>query len=576
MSEIRSIGVLRVVGDYVELAPKGGGRDYWGLCPFHGEKSPSFKVDPDRGFYKCFGCDAKGDGITFVMRYLGFAYLDALLFIAEKYNIDVVYDNKGFESTKDILSLHNDLQLGFRASLYEEGGLDAKNYILNRSFNESALELFGVGYIPPRFNFSTIFKKYDKEILLASGFFKESKDGKYINSRFFNRLSLPIRSVTGSISAFAGRSIDGSEPKYLNSADSEVFHKGELLFNIDKAKDSIRSSKTAILVEGYFDVMRLYLSGHKNVVAPMGTALTKNQVALVKRYADDVVVIFDGDEAGLKAAQKSLPLFISASVSPKIVLLNKEDDPDSMILNKGVDHFNAMYEKREDLFIYMIKRAFFGCRDDFSVKSRRFKSIHKMLLGINDLLMRDYYINHAADIFGFNKDRVREIVELELNENAISSSRGAGSKERRKDSNSNAVRLCERDFLTALICLDIDVVDSLLMDIEADMFQDEDCKSFFTLINKELPNLFVMDDLVLVNMDDNNFFYDLKSRKINGDVYRMAVENKDRIISDYQMSLELESSRKSNNEDDIIESLIKVFDNIKSKNTQQSIIDIDE
>ncbi len=575
MSEIRSIGVLKVVGDYVELAPKGGSRDYWGLCPFHGEKSPSFKVDPDRGFYKCFGCDAKGDGITFIMRYLGFAYLDALLFIAEKYNIDISYDSKGFESTKDILSLHNDLQLGFRASLYEESGLDAKNYILNRSFNESALELFGVGYIPPRFNFASIFKKYEKEILLASGFFKESKDGKYINSRFFNRLSLPIRSVTGSISAFAGRSIDGAEPKYLNSADSEVFHKGELLFNIDKAKDSIRSSKTAILVEGYFDVMRLYLSGHRNVVAPMGTALTKNQVALVKRYADDVVVIFDGDEAGLKAAQKSLPLFISASVSPKIVLLNKEDDPDSMILNKGVDHFNSMYEKREDLFIYMIKRAFFGCKDDFSVKSRRFKSIHKMLLGINDLLMRDHYIAHAADIFGFDKDRVREIVELELNQNAISSSRSS-SKDKKKDSNSNAVRLCERDFLAAVIGLDIDVIDSLFIDIEANMFQDEDCRSFFTLINKELSNIFVIDDLVLSNMDDNNFFYDLKARKISDDFYRVAVENKERIISDYQMSLELDNSRKSKNEDEIIESLIKVFDNIKSKNVQHGIVDIDE
>ena len=369
-------------------------------------------------------------------------------------------------------------------------------------------------------DYSAVYKMFPKDILYNSGFFKESKYGAPY-ARFFNRLMLPIKNVTGSIAAFAGRSLDGSNPKYLNSAESSVFHKGYTLFNIDKAKDAMKQSRNALIVEGYFDVMRLYKSGFKNAVAPMGTALTHEQIALLKRYADEITVMFDGDSAGEKAAFRSLERFAERGLFPKVVFLPQTDDPDSYILNYGIDSFKSLYDKREDLFIHMIKRLALSAKNDFNIKLVRFKSVKDMLAKIENLHMRDYYIEAAADIFGLKKENIQE--ELAVNrykKNAVIN----------KSVNKN-LYLCEMDFVACLSHLPVDIVDGLLADMNLEMINNDEIKSILKKILEFLPKI---SDIKDITHELGSQFVELAMREIAEDnAYDEAVKNKRQIELNY-------------------------------------------
>lgn len=518
LEQIRLINIASIIEPYVELRSKG--RDLWGLCPFHNEKSASFKVDSEKGFFKCFGCDAKGDGITFIMRRLGFSYQDAVIFLAEKYGINVEYDGEENSHSKDIISLHDEIQKISRKLFYTSAGEEARKYISDRSFNNDDFNEFGIGFLSSDVDYSAVYKMFPKDILYNSGFFKESKYGAPY-ARFFNRLMLPIKNVTGSIAAFAGRSLDGSNPKYLNSAESSVFHKGYTLFNIDKAKDAMKQSRNALIVEGYFDVMRLYKSGFKNAVAPMGTALTHEQIALLKRYADEITVMFDGDSAGEKAAFRSLERFAERGLFPKVVFLPQTDDPDSYILNYGIDSFKSLYDKREDLFIHMIKRLALSAKNDFNIKLVRFKSVKDMLAKIENLHMRDYYIEAAADIFGLKKENIQE--ELAVNrykKNAVIN----------KSVNKN-LYLCEMDFVACLSHLPVDIVDGLLADMNLEMINNDEIKSILKKILEFLPKI---SDIKDITHELGSQFVELAMREIAEDnAYDEAVKNKRQIELNY-------------------------------------------
>lgn len=518
LEQIRLINIATIIEPYVELRSKG--RDLWGLCPFHNEKSPSFKVDAEKGFFKCFGCDAKGDGITFIMRKLGFSYQDAVLYLAEKYGINIEYDGESNMHSKDILTLHDEIQKISRKLFYTSAGQEARNYIINRNFNDDDFNEFGIGYLSSDVDYSGIYKMFPKDILYNSGFFKESKYGAPY-ARFFNRLMLPIKNVTGSIAAFAGRSLDGSNPKYLNSAESSVFHKGYTLFNINKAKDAMKQSRQALIVEGYFDVMRLYKNGFKNAVAPMGTALTHEQIGLLKRYAEEITVMFDGDSAGEKAAFRSLERFAESGLFPKVIFLPEVDDPDSFILNYGADKFKEIFEKREDLFIHMIKRLALSAKNDFNIKLVRFKSVKDMLAKIENLHIRDYYIEAAADIFGLKKENIQE--ELAVN-------RYKKNVALNKSVNKN-LYLCEMDFVACLSRLPVDIVDSILSDMNLEMINNDEIRSILKKILEFLPNI---SDIRQVTHELGSQFVELAMREIAEDnAYDEALKNKRQIELNY-------------------------------------------
>ncbi len=546
LERIRSINIANIIEPYVELKLKG--RDLWGLCPFHHEKSPSFKVDAEKGFFKCFGCDAKGDGVTFVMRQLGFSYYDAVIYLAEKYGINIELEGEENIRSKDIIALHEEIQKISRKLFYSPDGEKAKEYITSRYFDDDDFNEFGIGYLSSNVDYSNIFKSFSKEVLYDSGFFKESQY-KTPYSRFFSRLMLPIRNITSSIAAFAGRSLDGSNPKYLNSAESSVFHKGSTLFNIDKAKNAMKQNKQALIVEGYFDVMRLYKNGFKNVVAPMGTALTSDQINILKRYAEEVTVMFDGDSAGEKAAFRSLERFAETSLFPKVIFLPQEDDPDSFVLNNGIDKFYELYNKREDLFIHMIKKLSASAKDDFNIKLSRFKSVTNMLAKINNPHVRDYYVDAASEIFKLKKENVYE----DLNQNRYKKNVAASKN------NTSSMYLCEMDFVACLSRLPIDVIDNLLSDFNLDMINDNEIKNILKII---LANLSKISDIREITHELGNQFVELAMREIaEDDIYKDALKNKNQI--------ELNFLKKRQNE--LIEQMRTTSDKVMQVNMLQEL-----
>ncbi len=546
LERIRSINIANIIEPYVELKLKG--RDLWGLCPFHHEKSPSFKVDAEKGFFKCFGCDAKGDGVTFVMRQLGFSYYDAVIYLAEKYGINIELEGEENIRSKDIIALHEEIQKISRKMFYSLEGEKAKEYILSRNFDDDDFNEFGIGYLSSNVDYSSIYKSFSKEVLYDSGFFKESQY-KTPYSRFFSRLMLPIRNITSSIAAFAGRSLDGSNPKYLNSAESSVFHKGSTLFNIDKAKNAMKQNKQALIVEGYFDVMRLYKNGFKNVAAPMGTALTSDQINILKRYAEEVTVMFDGDSAGEKAAFRSLERFAETSLFPKVIFLPQEDDPDSFVLNNGIDKFYELYNKREDLFIHMIKRLSVSSKDDFNIKLSRFKAVTNMLAKINNPHVRDYYVDAASEIFKLKKENIYE----DLKQNRYKKNMALSKN------NTGSMYLCEMDFVACLSRLPIDIIDNLLTDFNLDMINDIEIKNILKIM---LANLSKISDIREITHELGNQFVELAMREIaEDDIYKDALKNKNQI--------ELNFLKKRQNE--LIEQMRTTSDKVMQVNILQEL-----
>ncbi|WP_289128889.1 DNA primase [uncultured Megamonas sp.] len=546
LERIRSINIANIIEPYVELKLKG--RDLWGLCPFHHEKSPSFKVDAEKGFFKCFGCDAKGDGVTFVMRQLGFSYYDAVIYLAEKYGINIELEGEENIRSKDIIALHEEIQKISRKMFYSLEGEKAKEYILSRNFDDDDFNEFGIGYLSSNVDYSSIYKSFSKEVLYDSGFFKESQY-KTPYSRFFSRLMLPIRNITSSIAAFAGRSLDGSNPKYLNSAESSVFHKGSTLFNIDKAKNAMKQNKQALIVEGYFDVMRLYKNGFKNVAAPMGTALTSDQINILKRYAEEVTVMFDGDSAGEKAAFRSLERFAETSLFPKVIFLPQEDDPDSFVLNNGIDKFYELYNKREDLFIHMIKRLSASSKDDFNIKLSRFKAVTNMLAKINNPHVRDYYVDAASEIFKLKKENIYE----DLKQNRYKKNMALSKN------NTGSMYLCEMDFVACLSRLPIDIIDNLLTDFNLDMINDIEIKNILKIM---LANLSKISDIREITHELGNQFVELAMREIaEDDIYKDALKNKNQI--------ELNFLKKRQNE--LIEQMRTTSDKVMQVNILQEL-----
>ncbi len=519
LEQIRHISIESIVSPYVDFVKKGA--DLWACCPFHAEDTPSFKINTDKNFYKCFGCDAKGDTISFIRYKLGYSYPDAIIYIAEKYGINVEYEGEDNVYRKDILALHEDLQVIMRNSLYTDDGTKAREYILNRGFTDDDLNTFGLGYIPPRYNYSEIYRKYSKDVLFNSGYFKEGQYG--VTPRFFDRLMLPIKNVTGSIAAFAGRSLDGSEPKYLNSAESELFHKRYTLFNIDKAKDAMKKSGKCLVVEGYFDVMRLYKSGYQNTVAPMGTALTIEQINLIKRYASEVILVFDGDAAGEKAANKSLSSFVQVDMFPKVVFLGNNEDPDTFILQHGVKRFSELVNKSEDLFINISRRLANSARGDFNKKLEKYQPIKRMLSSVKDVHLKEHYSEKVAEIFGLSKQNV-------LDELSTATKQSTFVNQKKQQSVINADYACELDFIACLRKLPVDTIDSLMHDMSDEMFKNDNIREVFKKILDISKTATYIDNFVHELGED---FIEISMRDLPEDVYKFALTNKHRIVNNY-------------------------------------------
>ncbi len=349
--------VLDVVQEFVSLKKRGV--NYIGLCPFHNEKTPSFTVSPSKNIYKCFGCGKGGNGIDFVMEHEAFSYPEALRFVAKLYNIDIEETYQAPENAqewnrRDALQIVNDFaEKYFEENLWETdaGKSIALSYLKDRGFIKKTIQAFHLGYAPrDRDQFSKLAqqKSYKKEYLKELGLMTQHEQ-----DFFFDRIIFPIHSLSGKPIAFAGRLLQNrtNSPKYLNSPESDIYQKRKVLFGLDLARKAIRSEGICFLVEGYTDVMMMHQNGIENVVATSGTALTSEQIRMIKRYCDTIHLIFDGDAAGVKATERAIDLILAEGMNVRILPLPEGQDPDEFVRAKGNGGFKQYASEYTEDFL---------------------------------------------------------------------------------------------------------------------------------------------------------------------------------------------------------------------------------
>ncbi len=365
VAELREqVDVVEVVGDYVSLVKSGA--NFKGLCPFHGEKTPSFMVHRGKGIYHCFGCGVGGDAISFLLKIENLTYPEAILRLAIRCGMDVTpYEQRGQDAGDAAERKSLKKQLGtvlerahefFRRQLQRNLGGKVGKYLDERGISTAVAEQFELGYAPDGWDslVKAIKKPADLDIAVQGGLIVKKDNGK-IYDRFRDRLLFPIRDVTGKVVGFGGRTLSAAEPKYINSSESPLFQKRRLLYDLYHAKRAIGEQNAVFMVEGYMDALSLYALGINNVVATLGTALSEEHLKLVKRYGDRVAVFFDNDHAGLAAAFRSLPIFLGAGVFPALVLLPSGiKDPDQLARQFPAQELRRKLQDQVDLFDYYL------------------------------------------------------------------------------------------------------------------------------------------------------------------------------------------------------------------------------
>jgi DNA primase len=355
--------IVEVVGDFVSLKKKGA--NYSACCPFHNEKTPSFNVNPVRQIYKCFGCGAAGDAIKFVMDVDGIGYGEALRYLADKYGIEIEEEELTNEETvrqnarESLYIILNYAKNFYQQQLHEneEGQAIGLSYFRERGFSNTVLKKFELGYSLDNwdaFSKDALEKGYSPEILEKAGLLIHKEGSNTAGyDRFRGRVIFPIHNVAGKVIAFGARILktDKNQPKYLNSPETEVYHKSEILYGIYQAKNAIRQQEHCYLVEGYTDVVSLHQAGIENVVASSGTSLTTEQIKLIGRFTPNITILYDGDVAGIKAALRGLDLVLEEGLNVNIVLFPDGDDPDSYVRKVGAEAFKEYLRKASKDFI---------------------------------------------------------------------------------------------------------------------------------------------------------------------------------------------------------------------------------
>lgn len=405
--------IEEVVGDFVNLKRRGA--NYSGLCPFHNEKSPSFNVNPARNIFKCFGCGKAGDPITFVMEHEQISYPEAIRFLAKKYRIELeetVSSDQQRQEQQAIDSLYLVNQFAqeyFQTQLFDtdKGRSVGLSYFKQRGFREETIKKFGLG-----------FAQSDMDALLRAGkqrgystdmLKKLGLVTQYDRDFFRDRVMFSIHNLTGKVIAFAGRimSKDPKQPKYINSPETEIYYKSKVLYGIYFAKKAIRQEDECLLVEGYTDVISLHQAGIENVVASSGTALTPDQIRLIKRFTNNIKIIYDGDAAGIKAALRGLDLALSEDMNVRLVLLPDQEDPDSYIQRVGSEAFLAyLKEKGKDIVQFETELLLKEAGDDPTRRAGVLGQIANTISKIKNPLRRDEYVKVTRQVLGVDEGRL--------------------------------------------------------------------------------------------------------------------------------------------------------------------------
>ena len=407
--------IVDVISGYVKLQRKGS--SYFGLCPFHNEKSPSFSVSPSKQMYYCFGCGAGGNVFTFLMEYENYSFMEALRVLADRAGIQLPQQEYSQEAKEQadlkatLLEVNKLAAKYYYYQLRREGGAQGMAYLKGRELSEETINRFGLGYSDKFSNDLYRYlksKNYSDEILRQSGLFNvDERRGMY--DKFWNRVIFPIMDVNNRVIGFGGRVMGDAKPKYLNSPETKIFDKSRNLYGLNIARTSRK--KNLIICEGYMDVISMHQAGFNNAVASLGTALTSQQASLLKRYTDEVLIIYDSDEAGVKAALRAIPMLKTAGLATKVINLKPYKDPDEFIKNMGKEAFQERLDQGMNSFMYELH----ALEQQYDMKDPQgktdfFKETARKMLRFEDEIERNNYIQAVADSYRIEPENLRKMV----------------------------------------------------------------------------------------------------------------------------------------------------------------------
>ncbi len=419
IEEIRNAAnIVDIISEYVPLRKRG--KNYIGLCPFHSEKTPSFTVSDEKQIFHCFGCHTGGNVFKFIMDYKKISFVESIQELAEQVGINLEYEESGSpekqSEQEELYDINTEAARYFSNNLLNDSeGEIARQYFLNRNIKPQTLRAFGLGYALNGWENLINYlkqKNIDLEKALQLGLIGRNNDGRVFD-KLAGRIIFPIFSPNGRVVAFAGRILgkDAKGAKYINSPESIIYVKGRILYGLSHAKDEIRRLNKAIIVEGYMDLISLYQSGIKNVVAVSGTALTDDQTQLLSRYTKNVVLIFDADAAGIKASMRSIEILLKKDFDIKIATLPKGEDPDSYVHKYGKDEFEEIIKNSENFLEY--QTAYYesqGMFDDSTTTVEAIRELVKPVALIDDELKRNILIKTISRKFNLRE----KLIESEL------------------------------------------------------------------------------------------------------------------------------------------------------------------
>jgi DNA primase len=412
------------VGEFVKLKKRG--TNYIGVCPFHNEKSPSFTVSPVKEIYKCFGCGKSGNTITFLMEHEKYNYVEALKWLATRYNIEVEEtetspEQKAIIQTADSLYIINNFAKNFFSNALmntDDGRAIALSYLKERGFREDVIEKFQIGYNPDSRDSLTkalVGNQFNKELLPKTGLVS-LRNGEELVDNYRGRIIFPIHNNTGKIIGFGARVIGKSDrgPKYINTPENEIYSKSKVLYGAYQARTAIDKADECLLVEGYTDVVSLHQAGIENVVASGGTSLTTDQLRLIKKYTNNLTIIYDGDSAGVKAALRGLDMALEESLNVRLVLIPDNEDPDSYVNKVGAKSFNEFVAaSKKDFVIFQLEVMLQEAGQDVNKKSTVVNQVAETLSKINkaeDFTKQQDYIRQCAALLRIDETGLTNLV----------------------------------------------------------------------------------------------------------------------------------------------------------------------
>ena len=478
ISQVRS--AADIVDFVQQVTPlKLAGKSYKGLCPFHREKTPSFHVDRDKGLFYCFGCGTGGDVFKFLTLTERFTFPEAVEHVAGRVGIELPRRKRtSREADKDDLyEVMDDASEAFHQALQWTPNA-ADDYLRERGVAKEIVTKYGFGFAPESWDYilRRLGQKHGEQRLEKAGLVTARKEKSGFYDRFRNRLIIPIHSDTGALVGFGGRSLDGSEPKYLNSPESELFNKSRLLYNLHRSKDAMRRYDRAILVEGYFDAIAIDHAGVPGVIASMGTSLTAGQASLVRRFTRNVVIAYDGDPAGRNATLRAAQVLLAAGLNVSALDLHGEKDPDTLVQKFGVDRFREVLSNALDIFEFGLREwavdtASLSGRE----KSERVENFMPLLSAVTDPVVRNEAAQRIADAFRLEFETVWSRVRTK-----------ASTSVERERQVRRPVPSGEKFVLTAAVQgrLSADQVDRL----REEYFEDPACRTVFSIIKTDVRN----------------------------------------------------------------------------------------